>query len=53
LPDRVAERVPSDFSGTNADAQIDAVNQKLDRICAFLGMQSAAPADDPCGITSP
>ncbi len=53
LPDRVAERVPSDFSGTNADAQIDAVNQKLDRICAILASPSPAPVDDPCRITSP
>lgn len=53
LPDRLAERVPSDASGSNADAQIDTVTQKLDRICTFLGMQSAAPVDDPCAITSP
>ena len=50
LPDRVAERVSSDNSGSYADSQIDAVDsrltelsQKLDRICAILASPSPAP----------
>lgn len=53
LPDRLAERVPSDDSGSNADMQIDTVNQKLDRLCAILALPSPALADDPCRMTSP